>query len=165
MFGWRTGRTHVRRYRRSQSQSQSDKRILGFILYAVFIVLFYFWAKNEHYEREMRLAFDEVKDEVVYTQGDAVNYYNSGKLVHFTTNQVVPSDVLIDQDFQLISPPNTLKMKRVEEYCQWIEIRETHTREDSEGNTEEYTTYHYTKEWVSYPIISLFYDQVNLFLI
>jgi len=158
MFGWRTGRTYVRRYSRS-SNSEEKNKVLEYILFFIFIVVFYFWASNEHYEREMRFAFDEVKEEVVHSNGNHVNYYNEGKLVYFTTNEVIPSDVLIDQDFQLISPPNALKMKRVEEYCQWIEIQEHHTREDNQGNKVEYVTYHYTKEWVSSPIISVFYDQ------
>ncbi|KAJ3118893.1 hypothetical protein HDU96_006544 [Phlyctochytrium bullatum] len=84
-----------------------------------------------------------------------------GKLVQVSSTDVKP-ELLQDYDFGL-SFPNSVKVARVAEYCQWTEsytddeVRFT----DGDGNerTETVRRYYYYKGWQSSPVPSLLFDQ------
>ncbi len=67
-----------------------------------------------------------------------------GQLIHFT-GKADTQDKLADADFHFESV--ALRMERKVEMYQWIERKETKTRNKIGGGSETVTTYHYDQNW------------------
>eukprot|EP00324_Dicrateria_rotunda_P006706 CAMPEP_0206155578 /NCGR_PEP_ID=MMETSP1474-20131121/2212_1 /ASSEMBLY_ACC=CAM_ASM_001110 /TAXON_ID=97495 /ORGANISM="Imantonia sp., Strain RCC918" /LENGTH=247 /DNA_ID=CAMNT_0053554279 /DNA_START=152 /DNA_END=892 /DNA_ORIENTATION=+ len=107
----------------------------------------------------MTTAFSEAEDVLVSIPSDKnPNPSHTGELVHIQSDNIQPGSVVMDPDFQL-SNPKALKMKRIPEFCQWIEHYTEEKRRINENEEEVIRTYWYTKGWVSSPIPSLLFDQ------
>ncbi len=67
-----------------------------------------------------------------------------GKLIHFS-GKADTQEKLVDSDFHFESV--ALRMERQVEMYQWIERKETKTRNKTGGGSETVTTYHYDQNW------------------
>lgn len=79
-------------------------------------------------------------------------------MVHLSSSEIKSNKELIDPDFSL-SFRDSLRLKRVTEYCQWVETYVDTTHEDSRGNKHTIRTYYYSKMWSPIKINSLLFDQ------
>jgi hypothetical protein len=90
-------------------------------------------------------------------------------VVHFHAH---PKNFFVKDTAMEVKISNTLKLRRVTEYCQWQQLQSTScqtcTREvkakDGSNQTESYdchcvTSYHYVKAWRSFRISSIMFDQ------
>lgn len=82
---------------------------------------------------------------------DSVDPALEGKLIHATA--VAKTDeVLTDPDYGL--SVNAIRLERDVEYYQWVEHSSSETKDKIGGGQETTTTYTYSKEWVSGPVDS-----------
>ena len=161
----RQGRTRVVRVTRPGESSSTNINLCGYIFLIIFGSLFFIGipvglVKTELNYYEMSMAFDEVKEIVTTVPTDRdPSPYKSGEVIHFTSHHVETDTILADRDFQIEAEINTLKMKRVPEFCQWQESYTESEHEDSNGNKVVTRTYYYYKGWFPFPVISTFFDQ------
>lgn len=124
-----------------QRLGDSVKGILfGFILVVIACILL-FW--NEGRTVKMQKTIDEGRSVVVNITPENLSSENEDKLVHLQ-GDATTQDYLIDTDFNISY--NAIKLKRIVEMYQWVEIeeKETITRGDE---TETKITYRYEKQW------------------
>mmetsp|Transcript_1115 Transcript_1115/g.1367 ORF Transcript_1115/g.1367 Transcript_1115/m.1367 type:complete len:423 (-) Transcript_1115:41-1309(-) len=159
MFFSRTGRTYVTRRRISRENDHWCVKMFVFILATVFLVGIPLYVHSCEQElHEMTLAFTEADEVMVSVPSDQnPQAANAGELLHLQSADIRTSSTNADPDFQL-AVPNSLKMKRETEYCQWFE-HYTETRTKHGDEEEVVRTYHYTKGWSPHRIPSLFFDQ------
>jgi environmental stress-induced protein Ves len=69
---------------------------------------------------------------------------SNSQLVHFT-GKAVTDELLVDTDFAVSLP--VLRLERRVEMFQWVERKESNTRNKVGGGSETITTYHYDEKW------------------
>eukprot|EP01125_Pyxidicula_operculata_P010806 TRINITY_DN355_c1_g2_i1.p1 TRINITY_DN355_c1_g2~~TRINITY_DN355_c1_g2_i1.p1 ORF type:complete len:417 (+),score=42.21 TRINITY_DN355_c1_g2_i1:1-1251(+) len=145
----RIGRTRLVSPQERACNESCCRIFLWIVILLLVIGLFsleYDWrVKNEAYS-EVRGNVISLKDNII--PGSAV-----GRLVFVTSNNILAGS-RVDHDFKL-EAAGAIKLRRVTEYCQWVEHRTT--SEDEEGN--KYVTYSYTLGWSPSLIPSILYDQ------
>lgn len=75
----------------------------------------------------------------------------NGKLIHATASTHT-TDSLCDRNFGIGAV--AVKLEREVQYYQWVEYKETETKDKIGGSQEEVTTYTYKQEWVGSPVDS-----------
>lgn len=75
----------------------------------------------------------------------------NGKLIHATAFTHT-DDSLCDRNFGIGAV--AVKLEREVQYYQWVEYKETETKDKIGGSQEEVTTYTYKQEWVGAPVDS-----------
>ena len=79
------------------------------------------------------LSASEIKESVVeYTSSSIINPGLSGRLVHITSSDIAPGRELADPSFGL-SFPKAWSVQRNTEYCQWLEISNSHVVKHDDG--------------------------------
>jgi hypothetical protein len=134
------------------------------ILFKIFIsllmiALLYFSYSSEREHNRMTHAFKQGKHIVIpNVSSNSIDESLTGQLIHFSSTSLQPAFELEDSSFS-ISFPRAVKYQRHTEYCQWREYHTDKEYEDSDGNKHTERTYYYMKEWVSYLVPSLLFDQ------
>ncbi|KAJ3313812.1 hypothetical protein HDU76_002546 [Blyttiomyces sp. JEL0837] len=136
--------------------------VLGLVALIVPGVLIY----QEYSHKELALAMKEASKILKPLPSDTITdpsslKANVGSLVQVSSTNVDP-ELITDLDFNL-EFPGAVRVKRVAEYCQWVETITEERREYRDENGQEKTDhirhYNYYKTWNSHPISSIFYDQ------
>lgn len=86
-------------------------------------------------------AYDHVRYGVHSVQDSHVSPYQVGNLVHLSSSKISPDKELVDVDFSFRGR-NSLRLKRVTEYCQWQEFS-SDSKDERTGETHR--TYYYVK--------------------
>lgn len=101
-----------------------------------------FWNEGRAVDRATTLALGA--DRVISVSADSVDPANDGELVH-VSGATTLSGSLRDPLFGIDQP--AIRLQRHVEMYQWVEERESKTREKLGGGTETVTTYRYEKKW------------------
>eukprot|EP00762_Andalucia_godoyi_P002103 ANDGO_02615.mRNA.1 Transmembrane protein 43 homolog len=113
---------------------------------------------TEQSRRDYQVAFDEVQKLSVNAREDSLPDRLHGRVVHLVAENVHPDEILRDEEFGVIFP-QSYRVRRTVEYCQWLEHSFDHVERDRDGNERRSRTYSYTKTWVPRPVPSFLYDQ------
>ena len=105
-------------------------------------VVLLFWNEGRAVDRAKTLALGA--DRVISVAADHVDADNEGALVHVSGATTVAGS-LRDPLFGIEQP--AIRLRRQVEMYQWVEERESKTREKFGGGTETVTTYRYEKKW------------------
>lgn len=105
-------------------------------------VVLLFWNEGRAVDRATTLALGA--DRVISVSADRVDPANDGELVHVSGVTTI-SGSLRDPLFGIDQP--AIRLQRQVEMYQWVEERESKTREKLGGGTETVTTYRYEKKW------------------
>eukprot|EP00008_Paramoeba_atlantica_P005058 CAMPEP_0201481044 /NCGR_PEP_ID=MMETSP0151_2-20130828/5379_1 /ASSEMBLY_ACC=CAM_ASM_000257 /TAXON_ID=200890 /ORGANISM="Paramoeba atlantica, Strain 621/1 / CCAP 1560/9" /LENGTH=483 /DNA_ID=CAMNT_0047863067 /DNA_START=80 /DNA_END=1528 /DNA_ORIENTATION=+ len=162
----RVGKTYYQPGRKDRRGA----RVFGLILLVLFLVvapiILYSMDSSFHL---LVASIGEIEGDVVEVESPS-QVPHFGRKIIYTTGEVDSNTVTRDPDFNFEVP--ALRLSRHTEYCQWME----HTREkcqtcsetvrnsDGSTSTRSYdcncvTTYYYTKQWTSFRINSLFFNQ------
>lgn len=122
--------------------------VVGLVLgLAAFPVL---WL-NEGRSVRTHTSLQEGRSAIVEASADAVDPANEGRLVH-VTGRAATGETLADPDFPVSA--NALALVRHAEMYQWIERKESRTREKIGGGEETVTTFTYERAWRPRPVDS-----------
>lgn len=105
-------------------------------------VVLLFWNEGRAVDRATTLALGA--NRVISVSADRVDPANDGELVHVSGVTTI-SGSLRDPLFGIDQP--AIRLQRQVEMYQWVEERESKTREKLGGGTETVTTYRYEKKW------------------
>lgn len=105
-------------------------------------VVLLFWNEGRAVDRATTLALGA--DRVISVSADRVDSANDGELVHVSGTTTISGN-LLDPLFGVEQP--AIRLQRQVEMYQWVEERESKTREKLGGGTETVTTYRYEKKW------------------
>lgn len=105
-------------------------------------VVLLFWNEGRTVDRATTLALGA--DRVISVSADRVDPANDGELVHVSGVTTINGS-LRDPLFGIDQP--AIRLQRQVEMYQWVEERESKTREKLGGGTETVTTYRYEKKW------------------
>jgi hypothetical protein len=103
-----------------------------------------FW--NEGRVVKTARALAEGAHLVLGVAADRIDPANEGRLVH-VSGPLDLGRVPRDPDFDLPSPPGTLRLLRKVEMFQWREEQHSETRNQLGGGTETVTTFRYARAW------------------
>ncbi len=121
----------------------------GIVLFALATVLLW-WNEGRSVHRTQ-----DIKEvgKTAQSVGDisSANASLDGQLIHATGNAST-QDIISDDTFDLHT--NAMSIMRTVEFYQWIEHKETETRDKLGGGEEEVTTYTYERGWSDSPINS-----------
>eukprot|EP00771_Trimastix_marina_P004102 gnl/Trimastix_PCT/838.p1 GENE.gnl/Trimastix_PCT/838~~gnl/Trimastix_PCT/838.p1 ORF type:complete len:417 (-),score=65.59 gnl/Trimastix_PCT/838:32-1282(-) len=145
-MSWRVGRTVKIR----GSASRKVEYILGFIF---LVAAFGGWTFCEWRRKSAFMAREEIRPLVREAFRFASPKQSEGEVLH-VVGDVEPDDTLVDPFFD-IHHENSLRLRRVTEYCQWQEHVSEH--KDRDGDTVR--TYSYRLGWHRHRISSIFFDQ------
>eukprot|EP01095_Lingulamoeba_sp_RSL-Kostka_P017018 TRINITY_DN8615_c0_g1_i1.p1 TRINITY_DN8615_c0_g1~~TRINITY_DN8615_c0_g1_i1.p1 ORF type:complete len:419 (+),score=93.70 TRINITY_DN8615_c0_g1_i1:142-1398(+) len=92
----------------------------------VIIIIFVgIWGLCEYNTKLKQEGLNDIYNTVISVSSSNTNNldWNSleGRLVHFSGVNIIPNEILQDYDFGL-DFPNAVKVKRIVEYCQWMEV-------------------------------------------
>lgn len=145
------GTTYV--YKRSANEVQQRKKVSNILKIAIAIIVPVIVGYLDYRWRAHLAAITEFSSSAIHTE--KVQPELAGKVVFITTDPAVEPE-LNDSGFGVAG--RGLSMSRSVQYCQWIEHVTENTQKNSDGTENVQRTYWYTKEWVSSPISSLFYN-------
>lgn len=128
--------------------SRIGKSITGMLLGLVFTVAAFpllWWNEGRSVKTYQGLL--EGEKVTIEINADAVDAGNDGKLVH-VIGKAEAKDEVRDDVFGMASP-GMIKLSRDVELYQWIEKKETRTKNKIGGGEEQVTEYKYHKDWDS----------------
>mmetsp|Transcript_17966 Transcript_17966/g.25089 ORF Transcript_17966/g.25089 Transcript_17966/m.25089 type:complete len:396 (-) Transcript_17966:56-1243(-) len=146
----RVGRT----YYVSKPEKECNRTCLTifWVIFAIAVPIAFFSWEQHYYS--MSEAFVEVETKTINAPNSVIDKNLVGNLIHVQGSLLKPNEILSDNDFG-VNANDALKLRRVTEYCQWVES--VIYREDDEGH--QIKTYVYTKDWRTTIIPSIFFDQ------
>jgi hypothetical protein len=120
----------------------SFKNIFFGFLFVIGAIVLLFWNEGRAVKTEQTLK--EGASIVVSVSPDKKDLKNENKLIHFSGLAKSPN-ILTDEEFGISA--SALKMQRIVEVYQWMEIAKSKTTQKLGGGTETTTTYTYSKVW------------------
>ncbi|GAB5389909.1 MAG: hypothetical protein Alpg2KO_28770 [Alphaproteobacteria bacterium] len=108
---------------------------------------FYLLSWNESRALKTANSIDMAEKVVITVPANEVNPTNDGKLVHFN-GLMQTDDTVSDREFG-VSRQGVLRLIRDVEMYQWVEDKQTRTRDNVGGGQTTETTYSYSKQWSS----------------
>jgi len=157
----RIGRTYT--YTRSSDQARGN-RLMIFVILAVVcgcgdLYLAYRGMNLFRKYRDVSASLDALIIHP-YGYGNGYNPMNNGNVVHVSIpqNEIIFERPAHDPYFN-VYVPNAITLERNVEYCQWQEHVHESTHKNNDGSETVERTYYYTKNWRSYLVNSLFFNQ------